>query len=35
MWHETQPRASGGNSSYAAYEEGNPEQTNVKVTPLW
>ena len=23
------------NSSYAAYEEGNLEQTNIKVTPLW
>lgn len=31
VYHERDWR----NSSYAAYEEGNPEQTNVKVTPLW
>ena len=31
VYHERDWR----NSSYAAYEEGNLEQTNIKVTPLW
>jgi REP element-mobilizing transposase RayT len=31
VYHERDWR----NSSYAAYEEGNLEQTNIEVTPLW